>query len=173
MYINGLAELFGVSAMQITRAVKQLAGLELFETRKDGVQVLIIGAESGEALFEKAKAHLLNPVRKRFFIDNNALLSNLPLSGETALSEYTMLAPPPVPVYAYAGKVNDFTGTDNLVDASAQSQVEIWRYSPTVLSRKNGVADPLSLWTAITNEENDPRLEMAKDELFESIWRVD
>ncbi|MDR1834829.1 MAG: MarR family transcriptional regulator [Fusobacteriaceae bacterium] len=171
MYVNGLAELFGVSAMQISRAVKQLVALELIKTRKDSVQVVIIGTESDEGIFEKAKLHLLNPVRKRFYIDNEVLPSNLPISGEAALSEYTMLAPPQAPVYAYDGKVNDLPGTNTFIDGSEQSQVEIWRYSPTILSRKCGVADPLSLWASITNEEDDPRIEMAKEELLETIWR--
>jgi DNA-binding MarR family transcriptional regulator len=172
MYISGLAELFGVSAMQITRAVKQLTALELVATRKDGVQVVIAGTAIGADLFDKAKPHLLNPVRKRFYVDNDALPPNLPLAGETALGEYTMLAPPQTAVYAYDGKVGDLQGADALVDPDAQSRVEIWRYSPTVLSAKERVADPLSLWTAIANEnENgDPRLEMAQDELLAGIW---
>jgi DNA-binding MarR family transcriptional regulator len=172
MYISGLAEFFGVSAMQITRAVKQLAALGLIATRKDGVQIVIAGTDSGFALFGKAKPHLLNPVRKRFYVDNGALPPNLPLAGETALGEYTMLAPPQITVYAYDGKVGDLPGTDTLVDRETQSQVEVWRYSPTVLSRKDGVADQLSLWAAITSG-GDPRLEMAKDELIEGIWRAE
>jgi DNA-binding MarR family transcriptional regulator len=173
MYISGLAELFGVSAMQITRAVKQLAALELIATHKDGVQIVIAGTAVGADLFDKAKPHLLNPVRKRRYVDIDALPPNLPLAGETALGEYTMLAPPQTAVYAYDGKVGDLHGTDTLVDPGAQSRVEIWRYSPTVLSAKERVADPLSLWAAIANEnENgDPRLEMAQDELLAGIWR--
>jgi DNA-binding MarR family transcriptional regulator len=172
MYISGLAELFGVSSMQITRAVKQLAALELVTTRKDGVQIVVAGTVNGKDLFDKAKSHLLNPVRKRFYVDNDALPPNLPFAGETALGEYTMLAPPQTAVYAYDGKVGDLQGTDTLVDPDAQSLVELWRYSPTVLSARSGVADPLSLWAAITNEnENgDPRLEMAQDELLAGIW---
>ncbi|GHU87322.1 hypothetical protein FACS1894202_01420 [Clostridia bacterium] len=173
MYISGLAELFGVSSMQITRAVKQLAALELITTRKDGVQIVIAGTAYDAALFEKSKPHLLNPVRRRFYVDNDALPPNLPFAGETALGEYTMLAPPRMTVYAYDGKIGDLQGTDTLVDLDAQTQVEVWRYSPTVLSQKDGVADPLSLWTTITNNNGDPRLDMAKEELLAEIWRAE
>jgi DNA-binding MarR family transcriptional regulator len=171
LYANGLAEFFGVSAMQITRAVRQMVALELVATRKDGVQIVITGAENAKPLFDKAKPYLLNPVRKRFFVDNNALPPNLPLAGETALGEYTMLSAPRVRTYAYNGKMGDFPASDILVDWETQSQVEVWWYSPTVLSLKDGFADPLSLWAAIKNEEDDPRLEMAKDELLDGIWR--
>jgi DNA-binding MarR family transcriptional regulator len=173
MYISGLAELLGVSAMQITRAVKQLAALGLIITRKDGVQIVIAGTDGSSILFEKAKPHLLNPVRKRFYVDNDALPPNLPFAGETAHGEYTMLAPPRMTVRAYDGKIGDLQGTDTLVDLDMQTQVEVWRYSPTLLSRKVGVADPLSLWAAITNETDGPRLDMAKEELLAEIWRAE
>jgi DNA-binding MarR family transcriptional regulator len=172
MYISGHAELFGVSAMQITRAVKQLAALGLIATRKDGVQIVIAGTDGGSVLFEKSKPYLLNPVRRRFYVDNDALPPNLPFAGETALGEYTMLAPPRIAVRAYDGKVGDLQGTDTLVDWDAQTRVEVWRYSPTVLSRKDGVADPLSLWAAIANETGDPRLEMAKEEVLAGQFNV-
>jgi hypothetical protein len=132
---------------------------------------VITGAGNGITLFDKAKPHLLNPVRKRFYVDNEALPPNLPLAGETALGEYTMLSSPRMAVYAYDGKMNDLTGMDTLVDWDAQSQVEIWRYSPTVLSPKSGAADPLSLWVSIANEDDDARLGIAKDELLARIWR--
>jgi DNA-binding MarR family transcriptional regulator len=171
LYTNVLSEALGISAMQITRAVKQLAALDLFTTRKDGVKIIMSGTENGIALFEKSKTYLVNPVRQRFYVDNDALPYGLPYAGETALGEYTMLAPPQTSVYAYHGKASDLAGTDTLVDPESQSQVEIWRYSPTVLSQKKNCVDLLSLWTSITNEDNDPRLDIVKDVLLEEIWR--
>jgi DNA-binding MarR family transcriptional regulator len=171
IYTTGLAKLLRVTAMQITRAVRQLASLELITTRKDGVQIVIAGTERKAALFDKAKQHILNPVRKLFYVDNEVLPPNLPFGGETALGEYTMLAPPQTTVYAFKGKISDFPGTDRLVDCDTLSKVEIWRYSPTLLSPKNNFADPLSLWAAITNDDDDPHLDIAKDELLASIWR--
>jgi DNA-binding MarR family transcriptional regulator len=171
IYANGLAEFFGVSAMQITRAVKQLAALELITTRKDGVQIVMRGTENGQGLFDKGIPYLLNPVRKRFYVDNDSLPPNLPFASETALGEYTMLSEPRIKTYAYNGKVSDLPASDTLVDWDNQSQVEIWWYSPTALSPKDDCADPLSLWAAINNKDDDPRLDMAKDELLAGIWR--
>jgi DNA-binding MarR family transcriptional regulator len=169
MYMRGLAELLGLSAMQITRAVKQLAALELVTTRKDGVQIVITGTESGSALFDKAKPHLLNPVRKRFYIERDVLPVNLPLAGVSALSEYTLLNPPTVTVFAFDGKVNELPGTTTLVDADAQAEIEVWRYSPIMLSDKVNLPDPLSLWATLADD--DARIEIAKDELLTKIWR--
>jgi hypothetical protein len=46
MYTSGLAKRLGISAMQISRAVKQLTVLNLVMTRKYGVQIVIAGTES-------------------------------------------------------------------------------------------------------------------------------
>ena len=169
MYANGLAEFLGVSVMQITRAVKQLVGHGLFLTRKDGVQIILIGIENGAELFEKAKPYLQNPVKKKLYVEKDALPQNLPLAGMSALAGYTMLNPPNVTTFAYDGKVGDLTGTKTLVDADAQTEVEFWRYSPITLSEKDGYADPLSLWVTLT--DSNPRTEIAKDEIFKKIWR--
>jgi hypothetical protein len=122
-------------------------------TRKDGVQIIITGTERGSALFDKAQSHLLNPVRKRFCVEKNPLPPKLPLSGVSALAEYTMLNPQSVTTFAFDGRVNELPGTDTLVDPDAQAEVEVCRYSPTLLSAKDGLPDLLSLWATLTDDD--------------------
>jgi DNA-binding MarR family transcriptional regulator len=169
IYTNGLAELFNISPMQITRAAKQLAALELITIRKDGVRIVISGTEQRGALFDKAKPHLTRLIRRRKYVDKDTLPPNLPLAGVSALAEYTMLNPPDLTTYAFYGRVDELSGTDTLVDADAQAEVEIWRYLPTLLSAKERLSDPLSLWTTLTDD--DARIEIAKDELLAGVWR--
>jgi DNA-binding MarR family transcriptional regulator len=169
MYTSGLAELLGISAMQISRTVKQLTALKLVTTRKYGVQIVFAGTAQGFALFDKAKPHLLSPIRKKFYVEKDTLPPNLPIAGVSALAEYTMLNPPEVTAYAFEGKVNELPGTNTLVDADAQAEIEVWRYSPTLLSAKDNLPDPLSLWATIA--DGDARIELAKDELLKDIWR--
>lgn len=170
MYTSGLAALFNLSAMQITRAVRQLVALGLITTRKDGVQIVIAGTAKGAALLDKARPYLLNPVRRRFYVEKERLPDGLPHAGLSALSEYTMLNPPGVTVYAFAGRAEELIGTDTLVDPGTQAEIEIWRYPPECLSAKEGLADLLSLWTTL--EDGDARVEFAKDELLEIVWRT-
>ena len=168
MYANGLAQLLGVSAMQVTRAVKQLSALGLFSSRKDGVQIVLTGIENGAVLFEKAKPYVHTPVKKKIYVERDALPQQLTLAGSSALAEYTMLNPPNLTTFAFSGKVGELAGTKSLVDADAQVEVEFWRYSPATLSEKDGCADPLSLW--VTLPDGDPRMDIAKDELLTGIW---
>jgi DNA-binding MarR family transcriptional regulator len=165
LYTGGTANKLHVSEMQITRAVKQLSALGLVTARKQGVRVLIEGTEEGTALLDKAKPFLLNPVRKRLFVEADALPESLPLAGLSALAEYSMLAEPSIPIYAYHGKVSSLQGTDTLVDYG-QVEVEIWQYDPLILSTRPGLADPISVALSLKNII-DPRVEQA----IEEIWR--
>ena len=168
MYASGLAKLLEVSAMQVTRAIRQLVALGLFTTRKDGVKIVITGTESGAALFAKAKPYLQTPVKKKIYVEKDTLPQHMTLAGASALAEYTMLNPPNIATFAFDGKVGELAGSNSLVDADAQVEVEIWRYSPARLSKKDGYTDPLSLW--LTLPDGDPRTEIAKDELLAGIW---
>ena len=164
------AKKFGVSAMQISRAVNQLVSLGLVNERKDGVRIIISSKESRRDLFEKAKPHLVNPVRKRLYVEHENLPTDLFVSGYSALSELTMLGRPSNETFAYFGKNDEINGTDILIDQNEQTEVEIWRYDPSILSIHSGVVDPLSLVTSLLHTE-DPRVEQSIDELLSQVWR--
>jgi DNA-binding MarR family transcriptional regulator len=166
---GGAADMFGLSAMQISRAIKQLTALGLVTAHKDGVRMLISSAESRRVLFEKAKPHLLNPVRKRMYAERGELPDGLPLAGYSALSELTMLGGPAITTFAFFGKAGDIAGTDALVDNAVQAEVEMWRYDPALLSKRPGVVDALSLFVSLPPDD-DPRVEQAIEELLLDIW---
>ena len=170
LHTGETADIFGISSMQISRAVKQLSALDLVFDSKDGVRIIISSKERGRDLFEKAKPYLLNPVRKKIFVDNNELPTGLPLSGHYALSELTMLGKPSTVTYAFYGNIRKINGADLLVDQNEQAEVEVWRYNPTVLSNYPGVVDILSLAASLLSDD-DPRVEQSIDELLSEVWR--
>ena len=164
------ANLFGISAMQISRAVKQLTALGLLSVRKDGVRTIISGKGRRRDLYEEAKPHLLNPVRQRVYAEYAELPAGLPLSGFSALSELTMLGGSAKETFAFYGKASELTGDETFVDSATQAEVEIWRYDPLLLSKYNGVVDALSLVASLPPDD-DPRVEQAVDALLSNLWR--
>ena len=170
LHTGETAGLFGISAMQVSRAVKQLSALGLVFDSKDGVRIIISSKERKRDMFEKAKPYLLNPVRKRLYIDEKELSTELPLAGYSALSELTMLGQPSTKIYAFYGKAGELNGTKTLIDNNEQAEIEIWCYNPTVLSRHPGVVDTLSLATSLLSDE-DPRVEQSIDEMLSEVWR--
>ena len=169
LHTNSIAGKLGVSAMQVTRAVKQLNSLGLVSVRKDGVYIIITGNGNGIELFDKAKPFLISPVRKKLYVEINARPEGLPLSGFSALSEYSMLAAPKISTYAYSGNLAGLRGTDTLVDDN-QVEIEIWRYNPVTLSARSGIADPLSVTVSLQNND-DARVEQAIEETLTGILR--
>ena len=169
LHTDGTADMLNLSAMQISRAKKQLAALGLVSSRKEGVRTVISSKEHRRDLFERSKPYLLNPVRKRIIVERVALPAGLPLSGYSALSELTMLGGPPTETFAFFGKVGELAGTDTLVDNASQAEVEIWRYGPSLLSNHAGIVDTLSLLVSLPPSD-DARVEQSMDELTKTMW---
>jgi len=163
-------DILSVSAMQITRAVRQLSELGLISTKKDGVRTVIFSNEQKSDLFERAKPHLLNHARKKVYTEHAKLIGGLPMSGYTALSKLTMLGSSELRTFAFYGKVNAPVGTDILIDTMAQAEIEIWHYEPTLLSKNPKIVDVLSLIASL-EVNDDVRTEQAIDELLSDLWR--
>lgn len=170
LYTGELAEVFNLSHMQISRAIKQLAALDLISARKDGVRTVISTKEHGRILFEKSKPYLINPVRKKIYVEHSDIPEGLPLSGCSALSELTMLGGSSIKTFAFYGKTSSLSGSETLVDDSIQAEIEIWNYSPALLSQHPGIADVLSLAVSLSGD-SDPRVEQSVDELISNLWR--
>jgi len=168
-----LANRLGVSAMNITRAVQELVSLGLVETQKTGRSDRVLPAGSGAALCEKAKSYLIDPVQKRVFVKQTHELDALPLSGESALAERTMLNPPSVVCRAIdrrAYKQYQESGLE-LVDPAWYSgadyiELEIWKYDPGLLA-ESGMVDVVSLTASFANDQ-DERIEIAVGEMMEA-----
>jgi hypothetical protein len=121
------------------------------------------------ALFESAKPVLFDPVRAVRFVERDILMAKPALAGEDAIAELTMLAAPRLTTYAMQGKLEDVQGTDSLIDRERQVRLELWRYSPVLLSLNRNSADPLSVIITLRREQ-DPRLEQAIESIYTSLW---
>lgn len=169
MYASGLDKRLGISAMQVTRAVRQLQKLNLVEVFKDGVQVVMRGKANHSALFESAEPYLIDPVRDIVYAPRGEGTSALPLAGLNALSEWSMLSPPTVTTLAHYSRTDKVNGANALTDREMEVRVEIWKYSPTVLSGNPNTADPLSVVVSL-RDDKDERVEQAVGEVMRKLW---
>ena len=169
MYTSGLDKRLCISAMQVTRAVRQLQKLNLVEVFKDGVQVVVRGKVNHRSLFENAEPYLLDPVRGIVYAPRGERTLILPLAGLNALSEWSMLSPPTVTTLAHYSRTDKINGANALNDREEQVRVEIWKYSPTVLSDSPNTADPLSVIVSL-RDEKDERVVQAVDLVLGKLW---
>ena len=166
-----LARQIGTSGMNVTRGVQELSEAGLVKTERAGRCDYVSLLYSGRQVYEKASPYLVTPVQKRIFVKDSSNLLELPLSGETALAEMTMLNPPAVSCKAI-GKRQYRSAQDSLeqVDPAwsmAQDYIalEIWKYDPRPLA-KRGLVDVVSLAVALS-AQTDERIQMAVDAMLE------
>ena len=154
----------------ISRASKQLEEMGLLQTRKMGVQKILLSEYAPRILFQKAEDKLLNPIKRTVYIPKELVGTELLESGYLALAEYSMLNAPNVKCYA-TEKIYQWKEvmTNNLHDSQMQAAVEMWRYNPRKLSPQNTV-DELSLALAL-REDADERVEEAVEEMLNELWR--
>lgn len=167
MYMSKAVKDLGYSAMTISRSAKQLVQTGFFKESKDGVQKILTGTVQDRELFEKVRAALINPVRRRTNIKKADLNDQCILAGDSAVAKQTMLNDSTFCCYAVTGKQN-LVELPYAMNADTDVKIEIWKYDPALLS-KNGMVDPLSLAMSFEGEE-DERVQSAIEELLDNLW---
>lgn len=166
VYVSDLSKSLPFSAMTLSRAVKQLDMTDLFLVYKDGVNKVIESKYSYKELFERVQHYLLTPVRQVGYMDQSLVTDHMVLSGESALSEMSMLNPSRIRTYAVYEK--DFDNSqliDELIDPDVQVKVEIWAYDPQLFTHTN-IADTLSIVLSL-KENKDERIEEVLEDILE------
>lgn len=163
------AEYLNVTKTSITRASEQLEKMGLICQKTDGKECYMWTEDSGYQLFIKAKRYLINPMQKSFVVENLNQFTDMPVSGESALSNYSMLNPSVIESVAidksmakeYTFKKIDERWEDN----KDMIRIEFWKYNPDRFS-KNGMVDPISLCMSLSDVE-DERVEGSIEEMLE------
>ena len=169
MLTSEAAQELGLTATSISRASGQLEEMALISTEKRGVQKVLFSDLTPEELFETARRHMCNPVKRTIYVRKADVGEELLLSGYSALSEYSSINPPLVDYFA-AGSIAAWekTASNKLQSTEDQCAVELWRYDPRKLSGNNCV-DRLSLALALSGDK-DERIEEAVQEMLTGVW---
>lgn len=154
-----------VNKVYLTRAAKELERRQLATIEYAGANGIIVFAHDGRDLWRWAQDVLTSPVRKTVrtvFPPKHALRS-----GISALAERSMLAPDRFKTYAVvSADLNKIEKEDRREYEG--DYVEGWKYDPKLLSRGDGLVDPLSLYLTL-RESVDPRVEEARDAMLERV----
>jgi hypothetical protein len=169
LYLSDAAKRFGITAMSISRAASQLVGAGLVERKNQGVQKFIVAEIPAKELFELAGTLLINPVRKKIFINRDEVRPEMFPAGLTALSEVSMLNPPPMPVFGTIENEKNFKSVNaDLVDSETSAALQIWRYDPRLISHTDKI-DTLSLYMSLA-DDHDERIEQALEEMLQEVF---
>ena len=168
VYVSDLSKSLPFSAMTLSRAVKQLEMTDLFLVYKVGVNKVIESKYSYKELFERIQHYLLTPVRQVGFMNQSLVTDYMVLSGESALSEMSMLNPSRIKIYAVYEKDFDKTQLiDELIDPDVQVKVEIWAYDPQLFTHTH-IADTLSIILSL-KVNKDERIEKIIEDILKPL----
>ena len=96
-----VAKQIGLSAMSITRAVKDLVKLGILQEEKIGNEALIYCDMDKSRIYEEISPYLINPVQEIIYVEK-ITYDNLVMAGEYSLSKRSMLGYPKYEEYAIA-----------------------------------------------------------------------
>lgn len=171
--ISNALDTLKFSNMTLTRAYRQLVACGMFSERKKGRKIYLTTDCTKQELFEAMKPYLRNPIVDTGYMMKSKVTKNFVYSGETALSHYSFINPPKVPVYAiHKSKIKDIELQTELLDEKEQVKIEVWDYEPTIFSKNTPDIDVLSLIISLL-EIDDERLEMAINHLLLEILNGD
>lgn len=166
--MSGLEKKFELSAMSVSRAVKQLEEAKLIRTFKLGVNKIMTSSDRGKDLYEKAMPLLQSPVKKEGYVEKDILLQDSCKAGLSALSEYSMLNPPAIETKAVS-QLKEVVLQPGVVDTEKEQRIQIWSYNPFLLA-KNDCIDILSLHQSLKDNQ-DERIQKELQETLNNFWK--
>lgn len=158
--------------MSISRAVNEVESAGLAKIANAGRKRVIQFEKDRRQLWEKALPHMNTPVTKTLWVEARKGNFDILPAGERALAEYSLLAPPELPVYAMSGKEWNASRAKHLMNIAhypeeAEMKLELWRYNPRLLTTGKTV-DPFSLFLSL-KEIGDERIDSALNQMMEHI----
>lgn len=172
-----VAKRIGISAMSITRAVRDLAQIGVLQEEKVGNEVFIYCDMEKQDIYKEITPYLINPIQEIIYVSQIESEKELLLkAGEYSLSKRSMLGYPKYEEYALAKNSDFFERTETFnpdLDANVKLvRIQKWKYNPWVLGH-DGMVDPISLICSFKNEE-DERIQMSLDEVQGEIdkWQI-
>jgi len=172
--LKQIAERTRYSPMMATKVKEELEALQICKSTRRGRSMVLHFVTAGRALWEKAKPHLISPVKKATWVrwdrpDHPGLLA-----GMSALSRRTMIADDRLPTYAVPLAVFQellergvFVGCPDAERAKAR--MEIWAYPPDLLT-EGSMVDPLSLYLSLRTSTDDRVQQQLEDLIKEIKW---
>lgn len=171
------AKKIGISAMSVTRAVRDLVQIGILEEEKIGNEVFISHRMEKNDFYEKIMPYLINPIQEILYVKHTeSKEADLLEAGEYSLSKRSMLGYPKYEEYAL-DKNSEFFNSEIPINPDLNIDVKLirvqkWKYNPLIMGC-GGMVDPISLICSLKDEE-DERIQMCLDNVRGEIdnWQI-
>lgn len=161
-----LADNLEYTLMTMTRALNELKAAGIGEFYREGREHFWICLDK-KTLWKQAKQYFQNPIKKKILINDHLFKIS---AGLSALSHFSQLAPPTIPVFAIG--LRQWRLLKESIEEAPSSEeaiaeLEIWNYDPELFA-KDGCVDPISLYWSL-KKSNDERIELCIEEMMEKM----
>lgn len=159
----------GYTPMTLSRAVRELTAAGIMTVKRRGRERHLHTDRRPQEVWEHAKPMLSSPVKRSSWMRPTTkwMPPRVRVAGMSALARLSLLAEPPIPVYAVSvGQRNAAiqAGVKLLMEpAEGCCEWQLWNYSPELLADSRTV-DPLSLMLSL-HQETDERVQLAVEDL--------
>lgn len=161
-----------LSKMSVSRALKELVGLELIQKNKNGNRAFWTIEIDRKKLWDLSKSYLFNPVTDTESvkkIDSNSNES-LIIAGELALSNMSLMSTPDREVLAISNinfKQSKSLYNNVSIHDNNGVNLQIWKHPiPTYI----GKIHPLALYASFIGEHDD-RINECLDDIIDNYWK--
>lgn len=167
-----LAASLNYSTMTMSRALSELAAVNIGEVVRKGRERLLNIETERRDIWQDALPLMRNPVTRvrRIRIADLEQVDLLP-AGLSALAQRTMLGEPETPEYAVSSGVWQHLESKKIetipIEEPGTCMLQIWRYDPFPL-QTDGMVDPFSLFLSL-QEDKDERIEYALEEMMDQV----
>ena len=167
-----LREMTGMPSSSVSRALDDLSRRGLINKSKQARQVIIECNGSQNQLIKRAKDCLQNPVARVTYTRRSKDTDFLPLAGESALSERSLLTPPIIECRALLKKTFKANKFEEIQLGELPNEetirLQIWTYDPLVAGR--GEIDDVSLALTLIDTEDERVIGQLNALFKEELW---
>lgn len=167
-----ILNLVDYSAMSVSRSFKEISNFGIGKLIRDGKEKILHLPDDKIQIWDKSKAFLSSPIMQEKWIKHDFPYNNLLHAGLSALSQYSMIAPPKNKVYAIYKeewyKLAKKDSVNKLIEPSqteSNIKLQVWRYPPD-MNKNNNYVDKFSLYMSL-KDEKDERVEQALEDILE------
>lgn len=171
--VSRAAEALQVSKMTVTRCFDEIEALELPLLQVKSRARKLVADPDKKAMWQMIRPVLRNPVIRTFRL-TDVPQAELPLSGLSALANYSMLTEDPYPTVAFEkAQIRELNiAAWQQVPAIEQPACVAHEVGYILPFGKHNAIDPLSVTLMLTDEDRaDPRIEQSIDDMLEEhVW---
>ena len=154
--LQKVAEAVGYSPNMLIKVKRELEAAELCDPVRSGRVVTLRFHVERRALWQKVLLWLASPVRATHWVRWGKPPTQALMAGMTALSRATMIVDDRTPVYALHHKASKDNAFEICADRiAATARLEIWNYNPRLLTIREEMVDPLSLFLSLRHDPNE------------------